>query len=155
MKTHTYAVGVAWTGNGGAGTANYQSYRREFTIEAAGKAAILASSDPAFRGDASRHNPEELLVSALSGCHMLWYLHLCSTNGITVIEYHDNARGVMELAPDGAGQFVSVELRPKARVAIGTDLERARALHQEAHRFCFIGRSVNFPVQITPEIVTS
>jgi organic hydroperoxide reductase OsmC/OhrA len=153
MKQHTYRIHTNWVGNDGEGTKNYRSYRRDHTTEAAGKPLIPCSSDPAFRGDPGRYNPEDLLVASLSSCHMLWYLHLCSVNHITVLEYQDEASGVMEEHEDGAGEFVGVRLQPRVRILAGGDRERALALHGEAHRVCFIARSVNFPVEVVAEIV--
>ena len=152
MKHHTYEVRVDWTGNDGSGTKSYTSYRRNHSIASAGKAPIPGSSDPSFRGDPSRYNPEELLVASLSACHMLWYLHLCAVNKITVTDYHDTASGVMEEAPDGSGKFILVELRPVVRISPGDDSAKALALHAEAHRYCFIAKSVNFPVELAPAI---
>jgi organic hydroperoxide reductase OsmC/OhrA len=152
MKQHTYEVQVRWTGNQGEGTKTYGSYRRDHTIVSAGKPEIPGSSDPAFRGDRSRYNPEELLVASLSSCHMLWYLHLCSVNRIVVFEYHDSAEGVMQENADGSGQFVRVTLKPAIKVAKGSDLSKSRSLHEEAHRLCFIARSVNFPVEVSPQV---
>ena len=152
MKHHTYEVRVDWTGNEGSGTKSYTSYRRNHSIASAGKAPIPGSSDPSFRGDPSRYNPEELLVASLSACHMLWYLHLCAVNKITVTDYHDTASGVMEEAPDGSGKFILVELRPVVRISPGDDSAKALALHAEAHRYCFIAKSVNFPVELAPAI---
>ena len=152
MKRHRYVVQAAWTGNDGVGTESYNSYRRDHTISVAGKAEIHGSSDPKFHGDTSRYNPEELLVASLSCCHMLWYLHLCAVNRIAVLEYRDEARGEMQERPDGSGAFVGVELRPRIRIAPGSDRDRAETLHKEAHRLCFIANSVNFPVNIIPEI---
>ena len=83
-REHQYAVTVRWTGNTGTGTATYRSYERAHEISAEGKPAIAASSDPVFRGDKARWNPEELLLAALSGCHQLAYLHLCAVAGIVV-----------------------------------------------------------------------
>jgi organic hydroperoxide reductase OsmC/OhrA len=150
VKTHRYDTCVAWAADG-QGTKSYRSYSRNFTITAHGKADIAGSSDPAFHGDAARYDPEELLVASLSSCHMLWYLHLCSVNGITVLDYLDNATGTMEVG-DNSGQFVKAELRPKITIARGGDSARALALHEEAHRLCFIARSVNFPVELKAEI---
>ncbi len=151
-REHRYAVIVEWTGNLGLGTTGYRSYDRGHEIRIEGKPTILGSSDPAFLGDPSRHNPEELLVASLSACHMLWYLHLCSDAGIMVTEYLDRAEGVMVEGADGAGRFVSVTLRPEIAVDLGADLDRARALHHEAHARCFIANSVNFPVTCEPEL---
>ena len=153
MKHHTYEVRVDWTGNDGEGTKTYKGYRRDHTITAEGKPQIQGSSDPSFRGDKARYNPEELLVASLSSCHMLWYLHLCSVNHVTVRDYRDAASGVLEAGDDGSGEFVQVVLRPIVMISTGDDRARALALHNEAHRLCFIARSVRFPVDIAPEIM--
>jgi organic hydroperoxide reductase OsmC/OhrA len=153
MKLHTFEVRVEWSGNDGDGTKTYKSYRRDHSIIAAGKPPIPGSSDPAFRGDATRYNPEELLVASLSACHMLWYLHLCSTNQITVLDYRDSAEGVMAEDEDGSGSFARVALKPVVTIAAGGDVAKAAALHSEAHGFCFIARSVKFAVEVLPEIV--
>lgn len=152
MKQHTYEVRVEWTGNSGEGTKTYKSYQRDHRITCDGKPDILGSSDPTFRGDRSRYNPEELLVASLSSCHMLWYLHLCSVNHITVLDYRDSASGVMAEHEDGSGEFVQVTLMPVVRVQAGDDRARSLALHDEAHRYCFISRSVKFPVNIVARI---
>lgn len=119
-------------------------------IEAAGKAPIAGSSDPAFRGDAARYNPEELLVASLSACHMLWYLHLCSDAGIVVTSYDDAASGTMAEHADGSGEFTEVTLRPRVAIAEGSRQGEAETLHGRAHALCFIARSVRFPVRIEP-----
>jgi organic hydroperoxide reductase OsmC/OhrA len=147
--THQYRAVVRWTGNRGTGTSDYTAYARDHVITLAGKAPLLGSSDPKFRGDPTRYNPEELLVASLSACHMLWYLHLCAREGIVVEEYSDEADGEMKTGPDGAGRFILVTLRPSVSLSRG-DPDRARALHEEAHRKCFIASSVNFPVRHEP-----
>ncbi len=152
-KTHRYSVDVTWTGNTGSGTSGYRNYERRHEISAGtGKPVIAGSSDPAFRGDAARWNPEELLVASLSACHKLWYLHLCADAGIVVLAYADHAEGVMEEAAEGAGCFRRVVLRPRITVAAGSDLSKAREIHKAAHAKCFIANSVNFPVELEPEI---
>jgi organic hydroperoxide reductase OsmC/OhrA len=145
-KTHSYAAIVRWTGNDGTGTASYKGYRRDHEISAVGKPLILGSADPAFRGDAGRYNPEELLVASLSQCHMLWYLHLCTTAGVVVVAYEDHATGTMAENPDGSGEFKGVTLHPNVVVTDESMLATARQLHGEVHRYCYIARSVNFPV---------
>lgn len=149
-REHTYVVTIKWTGNRGTGTSGYRGYARAHDISAQGKPPIPASSDPAFQGDRTRYNPEELLVASLSSCHMLWYLHLCSAEGILVQAYEDIAEGVMAEHPDGSGAFVEVVLAPEITLSPGSDIERARALHADAHRKCFIANSVNFPVRHEP-----
>ena len=153
VKEHQYMVAVEWTGNTGAGTAGYRAYERAHEISAPGapKPAIPGSSDPAFRGDRSRWNPEELLVASVSACHKLWYLHLCADAGVVVTDYVDHAEGCM-VEDDEGGRFRRVVLRPVVTLAPGSDAERARALHQEAHRLCFIANSVRFPVEHEPEL---
>ncbi|GAC1344396.1 MAG: OsmC family protein [Acetobacteraceae bacterium] len=149
-RDHAYTVTVTWTGNTGAGTANYRGYERAHEVTVHGKPGIPASSDPAFRGDRARYNPEEMLVASLSSCHMLWYLHLCSTEGIVVLAYQDIAEGVMAEERDGGGRFTEVVLQPEITVAAGCDLDRARALHTDANQKCFIANSVSFPVRHEP-----
>jgi organic hydroperoxide reductase OsmC/OhrA len=152
-KTHRYSVTVTWSGNTGTGTSGYQSYERRHEISAgAGKPIIPGSSDPAFRGDRARWNPEELLVGSLSACHKLWYLHLCAEAGIVVLAYVDHAEGEMEVTADGSGRFRRAILRPRVTVAAGSDMAKARELHHAAHAKCFIANSVNFPVEHEPEI---
>ena len=151
-KLHNYAATVRWTGNKGTGTSAYRAYGRDHEIGGPGKPAIPASSDPAFHGDASRYNPEELLVASLSACHMLWYLHLCAVNKVIVLEYEDQAGGVMEETDGGGGRFLEVTLRPHITVTAESDLETAKRLHHDAHEKCFIANSVNFPVSCVPVV---
>src|SRR5687768_12151709 len=152
-KTHRYTATIEWIGNQGAGTLDYRSYSRNHTISIDGKPIIEASSDSAFRGDPSRHTPEDLLVSSLSGCHMLWYLHLCAVNGVVVVDYTDEAVGEMSENNDGSGQFTKVTLHPRVMVSDPRMIEKAAALHGDAHRMCFIARSVNFPMFHVPEVI--
>jgi organic hydroperoxide reductase OsmC/OhrA len=151
-KEHRYSVEVKWTGNLGQGTAGYRAYSRDHEIRAAGKPALAGSSDPSFRGHPGRYNPEDLLVSSLSACHMLWYLHLCAQANIIVVDYLDQASGLMAETQDGGGRFKEVVLRPQVAILAGGDPELARQLHERAHHLCFIANSVNFPVRCEPQI---
>jgi organic hydroperoxide reductase OsmC/OhrA len=151
-KHHSYAVRLTWTGNLGQGTSGYRAYDRAHEISAAGKPAIPGSSDPAFKGDRSRYNPEDLLVASLSACHMLWYLHLCADAKIIVTDYVDDAVGRMVETPDGGGHFEEVVLRPAVIIRQGGDAALASALHERAHHLCFIANSVNFQVRCEPRI---
>jgi organic hydroperoxide reductase OsmC/OhrA len=148
---HTYDTVVTWTGNRGTGTSSYRHYDRAHEVTADGPTKILGSSDPAFRGDPARWNPEQLLVAALSQCHMLWYLHQCADAGVVVTGYVDHAHGTMAETDQG-GHFTEVVLRPQVRVAAPSMVEAAMALHGAAHRACFIANSVNFPVRHQPRV---
>lgn len=148
---HHYRATTQWTGNRGTGTSDYKAYDRNHTIDVTGKELLQCSSDPAFRGDKTRHNPEDLLVASLSSCHMLWYLHLCAVNGVVVTEYLDDAHGVMEENTDGSGQFTEVVLRPRVTVEDEAMIAKANKLHHDANKLCFIARSVNFPVHHEPQ----
>ncbi|WP_326623044.1 OsmC family protein [Streptomyces decoyicus] len=151
--THTYDVTVEWTGNLGSGTDSYRSFSRDHEVLADGKAGIAASSDPAFRGDSTRWNPEELLVASVAQCHMLWYLHLCAVGGVTITDYEDHAHGVMTMDESGGGgQITEVVLRPEVAVADASMVEKARSLHGDVPGVCFIARSVNFPITHTPVV---
>ncbi|GAA2879418.1 OsmC family protein [Streptosporangium fragile] len=151
-KEHGYEVTVRWTGNTGSGTGGYRAYDRSHDVLAAGRPAILASADPAFRGDPERWNPEELLVASLSQCHMLTYLALCARNGVVVTGYEDLARGRMVETPGDSGHFTEVVLNPVVTVADASMVDLAGALHERAHADCFIARSVNFPVRHAPVV---
>ncbi len=155
-KTHHYSTHLTWTGNLGAGTADYAAYSRDHEVSAPGKLApIPGSSDPKFRGDPTRYNPEELLVASLSQCHMLWYLHLCAANEVVVEAYEDNPSGTMLEESDGSGVFTEVTLRPTVTVSATSDSRRAAELHNVAARLCFIAKSVRFPVRHEPRVEQS
>jgi organic hydroperoxide reductase OsmC/OhrA len=152
MKKHQYKSTLTWTGNTGEGTADYRSYKREFIIQVEGKPDLIGSSDPSFRGNKKCHNPEELFLASISSCHMLWYLHLCSDNGITVVEYKDRAVGVMIEEKGGTGFFESVMLRPEIEILELDKKELAMKLHHKANEMCFIANSCNFKILHEPII---
>ena len=148
-KEHHYHTTIVWTGNKGTGTADYRSYERSHRIAVQGKPSIEASSDPAFRGDAGKYNPEDLFLASISSCHMLWYLHLCADNGIVVIDYKDEASGLMEESADG-GRFTSVTLHPVVTITDASKIDKANELHELANKYCFIANSLNLPVKHEP-----
>ncbi|MGN6651509.1 OsmC family protein [Trinickia sp.] len=148
---HHYNVVVEWTGNQGTGTSGYREYGRDHAIRANSKPEIAGSSDPAFRGDATRWNPEDLFLASISACHQLWYLHLCADAGIRVLSYLDEAHGTMREGPN-EGRFAEVVLRPCVVIRAGDDRELAARLHHSAHEKCYIANSVNFPVRCEPTI---
>ena len=152
-RTHTYKTSTTWTGNTGAGTTDFRSYARSYDLSAALKPTISGSSDPAFRGDSTCWNPEELLVAAISACHQLWFLHLCSQAGVVVQEYHDAAEGTMEANADGSARFDGVTLRPKVTVRHDAAQALVESLHRAAHAKCLIAQSVNFVVKCEPATV--
>jgi organic hydroperoxide reductase OsmC/OhrA len=151
-RKHFYETEVVWTGNRGTGTATYRDYGRTHEVSAEGAGTIAGSADRAFRGDADRWNPEQLLLAALSQCHMLSYLHVCAVNGVVVTAYTDRADGTMEETGDGGGHFTEVVLRPAVQVASSEMTAAAQALHKEAQRLCFIANSVNFEVRHEPSV---
>lgn len=152
-RIHEYRVTNRWTGNRGEGTSGYRAYSRDHELSGPGKSAVIpGSSDPMFRGDRTRYNPEELLVSALSGCHMLWVLHLCADAGVVVTEYIDEAWGEMVEHADGSGEFRRVVLRPQMRITDPNRIAEAVALHDRAHHLCAMARSVNFTVVHEPVV---
>jgi organic hydroperoxide reductase OsmC/OhrA len=149
---HRYEATLEWTGNLGSGTSSYTAYSRNHLFSQPGKPPIEGSSDPHFRGDAARWNPEELFVASLCACHMLWYLHLCAVARVVVVKYEDRAEGTMVTTPSGEGRFTRVVLRPRVWIAPGSNAEAARKLHDDAHHKCFIANSVNFEVSHEPEV---
>lgn len=148
MKRHLYRASLHWDAGAGPGTESFKSYSREHKIKSEGKPEIVATS--AFHGS-NHYNPEDLLIASLSSCHMLWYLHLCSQNGIAVTRYVDEAEGTMIEEKSIGGKFERAVLRPRVTISKG-DQQKAEALHHEAHRLCFVANSVNFPVDCEPTI---
>ena len=145
-QDHLYTLFITWTGNQGVGTKNYTSYARDHTVQVLNKPMLHASSDPMFKGDPSKYNPEELFVASLSSCHMLWYLHLCAENDIVIEAYEDKATGVLSFHEDDSGQFTEVTLHPTVKIKDGSKIELAEQLHTEANAKCFIAKSCNFNV---------
>ncbi|UVJ37965.1 OsmC family protein [Arthrobacter sp. CJ23] len=150
LAEHHYSLTVRWTGNLGEGTSSYRGYARDHDVEIPGLPVLKGSSDPTFHGDRSRYNPEQLLLAALSQCHMLSFLHVAVKHGVVVTDYVDNAQGLMRLNRDGSGQFESVTLKPQVTVADPGHVSLMAQLHHEANAVCFIARSVNFPVLHEP-----
>ncbi|MFJ9952464.1 OsmC family protein [Kitasatospora sp. NPDC091207] len=153
-KLHTYTAEITWTGNQGSGTSDYRSYGRAHEVAAEGRPTIPGSSDPAFRGDPARWNPEQLLLASISQCHLLSYLHLCAVNGVVVTDYADRPVGTMAETAEG-GHFTEAVLHPRIEVASAEMVEKALALHADAHRACFIASSVNFPVRHEPVVTVA
>ena len=154
-KIHDFPNRIVWTGNLGTGTSAYKAYDRTWDMALDGKDVLHCSNDPMLGGDPSKYNPEDMLIAAISSCHMLWYLHLCAMAGVTVTAYEDNPVGIGESEPDGTGRFIEAVLRPKITITANSDREKAIALHDEIHKYCFIARSVNFPVRYEVEIITA
>ncbi|MHA4809783.1 OsmC family protein [Flavitalea flava] len=152
MKEHHYNATITWTGNLGEGTKNYRAYKRHHTTSITGKPDILGSSQPSYQGDADRHNPEDLLLASISTCHMLWYLHLCSVAGITITGYVDRPEGTMLEKDDGSGHFTEVILHPEIIITDPAKIEKAKSLHHDAGKMCFIANSCNFPIKHVPVI---
>jgi len=156
MRTHRYQITNRWTGNLGTGTSDYRSYSRAHELSTEAKSiAIPGTADPLFRGDRARYNPEELLLGALSACHMLWALHWCADAGIVVTDYVDDARGEMVERGDGAGEFTRVVLQPRMTITDASRIEDAIAIHARVHEVCAIARSVNFAVECNPVVLTT
>ncbi len=151
-KEHTYQLVTEWTGNDGLGTADVKKYNRGHTVKNEGKPDLQLTTDNAGVGDKTKLNPEDLLVSAISSCHLLSYLYLCSREGVVVHAYKDHARGCMIENELGGGSFKEVVLSPTVVVETSTMIERAEALHHAAHEICYIANSVNFEVHIRPTV---
>lgn len=155
MREFVYHISTHWEGNQGEGTKDFKSYNREFSVHAEGKPVLTGSADPSFKGDKTKWNPEELLLAALSTCHMLSYLYLCAAHGITVTSYIDHPTANMALDEKGKGYFTKAVLKPSIIVADPAKVGEAESLHEVAHSKCFIANSVNFEIEITPTFTES
>lgn len=148
---HEYRTSLTWTG-AASGFSSYDTYDRTHQIAAPGKPVLTTSSDPSFLGVPQLWNPEDMLVAALSSCHMLSYLACCSRARIEVISYADQAEGVMLEDGKGGGYFSTVVLNPRVVIANADKIEHATRLHGTANKVCFIANSVNFKVEHNPVI---
>ncbi len=154
-KEHHYTLSVKWTGNNGTGTSHATHYERAHTISSAGKPDLQCSSDPAFRGDKTKYNPEDLFLASVSECHMLWYLHICADAGVVVIDYTDNPTGIMiEASAESRGRFTEMTLHPQVVVKDESMIAQANELHDKAREMCFVANSANFPITHKPVTVT-
>ncbi len=155
MAQHTYDLTITWTGNRGPGTTGIKDYDRDHTVDAEGPPTILGTADPSFLGDPSRWNPEQLFVSSISQCHMLWYLGLCASAGVVVSEYVDHATGTLSAERGQVARFTEVVLRPRIVVTSPDMVEKATALHEKANEKCFIAQSVTCPVRHEPVVTAA
>jgi organic hydroperoxide reductase OsmC/OhrA len=154
-RCHSYATHLTWEGNLGRGTSGYSRYSRKYRVSVDGKPDLAGSADPAFRGEPDRHNPEDLFVSAISACHMLFYLALCARSGVRVVVYEDEASGILTVEPEGGGRFEEVVLRPAVTIADPDGIDLAARLHETAHERCFIANSCRVPVRVLPVVSVS
>lgn len=152
MKEHHYKLSAVWHGNKGTGTSGLRAYDRSHTVSIEGKPELHLTTDNPHVGDKSKLNPEDLLVTAVSSCHMLSYLYVCAMEGVVVTDYVDNARGLMIEDDKGGGKFKEVILNPIVTVANESMMDSARSLHHKAHEICYIANSVNFEVKCEPMI---
>jgi len=150
---HNYKLTAVWTGNKGNGTKNVRDYDRSHTVTIQGKPELFLTTDNPAVGDKSKLNPEDLLVSAISSCHMLSYLYACAMEGIVITAYTDNATGIMIEKESGGGSFKEVILNPIFYVADESMVEKAINLHHKAHEICYIANSVNFEVKCNPTCI--
>lgn len=151
-KEHEYRSRLTWNGNLGGGTSAYAGYGRDYTVSIDGKPEMRGSADVMFLGSADLPNPEDLFVAAISSCHMLSYLALCARKGISVVAYEDNASGTLVLTADGGGSFEQVTLKPVVTIADAENESAALALHDDAHRVCYIASSCSAPIHHLPTI---
>ncbi|TFD76972.1 OsmC family protein [Cryobacterium fucosi] len=145
MTTHSYASTLHWAGR----TQDYDSYSRRHDITM-GETRVVASADSAFRGDGKLPNPEQLVVAAASSCQLLSFLAVAALAGVEVLEYHDNAEGVM---PDDQRplRLTRIVLRPRI-VVQGATAERVERLLHKAHEQCYIANSLTTEVTLEPAI---
>ncbi len=146
MRSHEDRAHLIGDGNHGDGTSSYAAYGRQYRVVIDGKPELAGSANPMFRGDAGRHDPEDLFIAAITSCHMLSYLALCARNGVRVVAYEDRASGTLALDPAGGGKFEEVTLRPIVTIA-DSERERAMKLHETAHEQCFIANSCSVPIR--------
>ena len=159
---HAFETHLRWPADPAQALPPAPAFSRNSVLSAPGKKEVAGSAPAVFGGDAARYNPEELLLMALSECHMLTYLAVAAKRNLSILAYEDRATGTLGLGtngiksgPLGKMSMQQVTLRPRVTVAKGTDLAEALAIHERAHANCFIANSVNFPVRHEAQIVAA
>jgi organic hydroperoxide reductase OsmC/OhrA len=146
---HHYRVTSRWSGSTGVG---YEAYDRTHSVSTTPVTESLTlSADPAFRGDPSKLDPEELFVIAASSCQLLSFLAVAARARVDVVEYEDYAEGRM---PDDIRpvRITEIMLRPRITVRGSVTEDRVRHLCEVAHRECYIANSVTTEITIEPAI---
>lgn len=150
-QEHRFACRTVWRG-AMEDPPDPKTWRRGHVIEIAGKPDLLGSTSSAFYGDDSRHNPEDLLVAALSSCHMLSFLSASARARLRIVAYEDRAEAVLSLV-ERRFRFTEAILRPRITVAREADLAKAREMNELARSICFVSNAVNFPVRDEAEFL--
>lgn len=136
---------MSWDGASRHGLEFRDRTKRRHTISHPEKPDIDGSAAPAFHGETTRWNPEELLLAALSQCHMLTFFYLAHEEGLEVVDYEDTPEATLRTHADGSGEMTEAILKPRVTVRGGWE-GSLDDMHHRAHELCFIARSVNFPV---------
>ncbi len=155
-EPHHFRIRLEWPADPAQTAHPDANFSRNAILSVDGKAVVEASAPTVFGGDASRFNPEELLIMSLADCHMLTYLAIASKRGLQVLHYADAAEGTLAIGEFGTAGKMSMQevvLHPRVLVAKGTNLEEAKRMHEKAHANCFVANSVNFPVRCRADII--
>lgn len=151
MGSHRYRTAIRWDGTTAPGYEHYDRDHRGSATPAGDELAL--SSDPAFRGDPSRLNPEQLLVLAASSCQLLSFLAVAARARIDVVSYTDAAEGEMPEQPPPAVMAIErIRLRPQIRLRGSVPLAKVERLVAIAHDECFIANSLRTEIIVEPTI---
>ena len=143
-----HRVALSW--QKGEAPFTYEAYPRNHEIAFKdGAERLTASAAGAYRGDTSKADPEDLLVAALSSCHMLSFLAIAAKKRLTVLSYDDDAAGFLE-QEGGKLWMTRVVLRPKVTFEPQLQPQLLAEIHHLAHESCFIANSVKTNVTVEP-----
>ncbi len=143
---HLFKVALNWIKKESKMDSSTRIYTKSHHISIEGKPDLEVSAAKAFKGDPNLYNPEDLLLSSLTSCHMMSYLYCCAQHKIEVISYQDHSEATLQVNPDGSGKIVKVDLFPEIIISDSSQTELALSLHKKANELCFIANSCNFPV---------
>ena len=146
MTAHRYEARLRWTGSTGLG---WENYDRGHAVTAPPAEQVVRLTTGEAKGDPAVLNPEQLVVMAASSCQMLMFLHLAAKARIDVVEYEDQATGVMPLDREPAW-ITEITLRPRIVVDGEPNEERVRKLIHTAHEHCFIANTLRSDMTIEP-----
>jgi organic hydroperoxide reductase OsmC/OhrA len=148
-----FKITTVWSGNHNSDTSEIISNSKNHKVFITHKPELNLSAAKEFKGDKTKHNPEDLFLSALSSCHMMSYMYLCNKHNIKILNYTDETLGKLKVEADGSGAFISVELYPIVTILDKNEIDLAISLHKEANRLCFIANSCSVPISHFPQII--
>jgi len=131
------------------------NHPKDHRIMYLGGQTLGVSAAVEYGGNSTLTDPEQMLLSALSSCHLLTFLAVCANRGFVVDSYTDEAQCEIGKNDEGITAVVWAQLRPSVRFSgdLRPNAEEFNKLHDRSHRACFIGQSLKTEISVDPEML--